>query len=196
MNHNVNAIIQLMHYNTDFGNNLCSILDRLGCSRKDLADVTGLSRASISRYCNSQRLPRNEGRSLGQLIDGIVSLAEKLQADGLDRKTVEDLLRVTDKKDDFEVIRNNFNLLTSQLDVNYHKLAGYLNYDPSFLSRIRSGTRRPYDVEHFVHGVGEYCAERCSNPAFRKKLCSLIGVRQTKTADISSEVSTWLQQKQ
>ena len=88
MNHNVNAIIQLMHYNTDFGNNLCSILDRLGCSRKDLADVTGLSRASISRYCNSQRLPRNEGRSLGQLIDGIVSLAEKLQADGLDRKTV------------------------------------------------------------------------------------------------------------
>ena len=78
MNHNVNAIIQLMHYNTDFGNNLCSILDRLGCSRKDLADVTGLSRASISRYCNSQRLPRNEGRSLGQLIDGIVSLAEKL----------------------------------------------------------------------------------------------------------------------
>lgn len=183
-----------MHYNTDFGNNLCSILERLGCSRKDLADETGLSRASISRYCNSQRLPRSEGRSLKQLIDGIVSLADKLQADGLDRKSVEDLLRVTDKKDDFEVIRNNFNILTSELDVNYHKLAGYLNYDPSFLSRIRSGSRRPYDVEHFVNGVGEYASERCANPAFRKKLCALVGVRQTKTLDISAEVSRWLQE--
>ena len=183
-----------MHYNKDFGNNLCGILARLGCSRKDLADETGLSRASISRYCNSQRLPRSEGRSLEQLIDGIVSLADKLQVDGLDRKTVEDLLRVTDKKDDFEAIRNNFNLLTSELDVNYHKLAGYLNYDPSFLSRIRSGSRRPYDVEHFVNGVGEYTAERSANPAFRKKLCSLIGVRQTKTLSISSEVSKWLQE--
>lgn len=186
-------IIQVMHYNTDFGNNLCGILDRLGCSRKDLADESGLSRASISRYCNSQRLPRNEGRSLRQLIDGIVNLADKVQADGLDRKTVEDLLRVSDKKDDFEVIRMNFTLLTTELDVNYHKLAGYLNYDPSFLSRIRSGSRRPYDVEHFVHGVGEYAAERCASPAFRKKLCSLIGVRQIKNSDISQEVSRWLQ---
>ncbi|MDO4413535.1 MAG: helix-turn-helix domain-containing protein [Erysipelotrichaceae bacterium] len=188
-----NAIIQVMHYNKDFGNNLCGILKRLGCSRKDLADATGLSRASISRYCNSQRLPRSEGRSLRQLIDGIVILADKLQADDLDRETVEDLLRVTDKKDDFETIRNNFNLLTSELDVNYHKLAGYLNYDPSFLSRIRSGSRRPYDVEHFVNGVGEYAAERCANPAFRKKLCALIGIRGNKSINISEEVSKWLQ---
>ena len=184
-----------MLYNNNFGNNLCGILDRLGCSRKDLADESGLSRASISRYCNSQRLPRSEGRSLEQLITGIVNLAEKLQADGLDRKTVEDLLRVTDKKDDFEVIRNNFNLLTQQLDVNYHKLAGYLNYDPSFLSRIRSGSRRPFDVEHFVNGVGEYASERSANPQFRKILCSLIGVRQNKNLDISKEVSSWLCEK-
>ena len=184
-----------MHYNNNFGNNLCGILNQLGCSRKDLADESGLSRASISRYCNSQRLPRSEGRSLEQLITGIVNLAEKLQADGLDRKSVEDLLRVTDKKDDFEVIRNNFNLLTQELDVNYHKLAGYLNYDPSFLSRIRSGSRRPFDVEHFVNGVGEYAAERSANPQFRKVLCSLIGARQSKNLDISKEVSAWLCEK-
>ena len=190
-----NDIMVVMHYNNNFGNNLCGILDRLGCSRKDLADASGLSRASISRYCNSQRLPRSEGRSLEQLITGIVTLADKLQADGLDRAAVEDLLRVTDKKDDFEIIRNNFNSLTEELDVNYHKLAGYLNYDPSFLSRIRSGSRRPFDVEHFVNGVGEYAAERSANPQFRKKLCALLGIRQNKNLDISSEISAWLRQK-
>jgi hypothetical protein len=108
---------------------------------------------------------------------------------------VEDLLRVTDKKDDFEIIRNNFNSLTEELDVNYHKLAGYLNYDPSFLSRIRSGSRRPFDVEHFVNGIGEYAAERSANPQFRKKLCSLLGIRQNRNLDISSEISVWLRQK-
>jgi len=124
-----------------------------------------------------------------------VTLADKLQADGLDRAAVEDLLRVTDKKDDFEIIRNNFNSLTEELDVNYHKLAGYLNYDPSFLSRIRSGSRRPFDVEHFVNGVGEYAAERSANPQFRKKLCAMLGIRQNKNLDISSEISAWLRQK-
>ncbi len=181
-----------MHYNDHFGNNLCDILARLGCSRKDLADECGLSRASISRYCNSQRMPRSEGRSLEQLITGIVNLAEKLQAEGLDRKTVEELLRVPDKKDDFETIRKNFNQLTAELDVNYHKLAGWLNYDPSFLSRIRSGSRRPFDVEHFVNGVGEYAAERCANPIFLKNLNSLISVSQDENPDIAAAVRSWL----
>ena len=182
----------MLDKNNDFGTNLCAILQQLGCTRKDLADASGLSRASISRYCNSQRLPRSEGRSLEQLITGIVKLADNLQADGLDRETVQDLLRVTGKNDDFEIIRNRFNLLTSSLDINYHKLAIYLNYDPSFLSRIRTGSRKPYDVEHFINGVGEYMAERCTNPTFRKMLCQTIGIKHTKNLNIAKAVSNWL----
>lgn len=186
----------MQHNNDNFGSNLCNILERLGCSRKDLADASGLSRASVSRYCNSQRLPRSEGRSLEQLITGVVKLAENLRAEDLDRKTVEDLLRVTDKKDDFETVRSKFNLLTEQLDVNYHKLAAFLNYDPSFLSRIRSGSRRPYDADHFINGVSDYIAERCAtNPACQRKLCILLGLRPCRNIDAASAVRKWLQEK-
>lgn len=41
----------------NFGDNLRSWLDDIHMSRKELAEATGITEASISRYINKQRVP-------------------------------------------------------------------------------------------------------------------------------------------
>lgn len=52
-----------------FGDNLANMLDDCGMSQRELADVTGLSESTISRYINKQKMPG---------IRAIVNISEAL----------------------------------------------------------------------------------------------------------------------
>ena len=49
-----------------------------------------------------------------------------------------------------KIIIKNLNYLCDTLNINNRKLADYLHYDPSFISRIKSGQRLPSDIDEFV----------------------------------------------
>ena len=62
---------------TDFKDILIKYMEELDCSSKELADSSGLSAATISRYRSGERIPDVESDNLKQLICGIVKLAQK-----------------------------------------------------------------------------------------------------------------------
>ena len=53
---------------TDFKDILIKYMEELDCSSKELADSSGLSAATISRYRSGERIPDVESDNLKQLI--------------------------------------------------------------------------------------------------------------------------------
>ena len=55
-------------------NEYCVLLD---CSSKDLAERSGISPSTLSRYRSGRRTPAYEGVSVRKLASGIVSIARE-----------------------------------------------------------------------------------------------------------------------
>ena len=136
-------------------------IQRLQCSAKDLAEAAGLSPASVSRYRTGDRLPN--GEQLNKMMEGIVALAQSKGIGDINDETVRSAFRefLEDSSFDYESFTRNFNLMLSTLDIVGSELAKSLNFDPSYLSRIRLGQRRPSDRDGFIAGVCRYvCRNR------------------------------------
>ena len=73
---------------TDFKDILIKYMEELDCSSKELADSSGLSAATISRYRSGERIPDVESDNLKQLIYGIVKLAQKRNLSSINDITV------------------------------------------------------------------------------------------------------------
>ena len=58
-----------------FNDLLNKYITEIGCTAKELSEVSGLSAAALSRYRTGERVPGKE--QLAMLIGGLVSLAEK-----------------------------------------------------------------------------------------------------------------------
>ena len=60
----------------DFKKLLDDYMKQLDCTAKDLAEKSGLSAATISRYRSGDRIPEDGSENFARLINGIVSIAE------------------------------------------------------------------------------------------------------------------------
>ena len=66
-----------------FGDNLRDILKEYGMTQKDLADESGLSETTISRYIKKQRIPNmkaivNIANALDLTTDELINLNERI----------------------------------------------------------------------------------------------------------------------
>ncbi len=132
-----------------FNDLLNKYITEIGCTAKELSEVSGLSAAAMSRYRTGERVPGKE--QLAMLIDGLVSLAEKnahseerQQKDtGVTGSEIREAFRAyTDEADfDYEQFTDNLNMLISALDISTSELSRALSFDPSYISRIRLGHR-------------------------------------------------------
>ena len=140
----------------DFKDKLNEYIIRLDCTAKDLAESSGLSAATLSRYRSGERIPDSE--QLANLINGMIKLAEKRNIDGFSANLLENELLpfCTATQDfDYEKMRNNFNTLLSVLSVSVSELSKSINYDASHISRIRNGQRQPADPQKFAASLYE-----------------------------------------
>ena len=133
-------------------NEYCKILQ---CSGKALSESSGLSAAVISRYRRGERVPAWGSEQMNSLAAGIAKLAQENNVTGI---TVESVLAsfqtvLTDHEESFRQLAANLNQLISVLGLNVTKMARFMNYDASYLSRIRTGQRRPSNKEAFVDGI-------------------------------------------
>lgn len=105
---------------TDFKDILIKYMEELDCSSKELADSSGLSAATISRYRSGERIPDVESDNLKQLIYGIVKLAQKRNLSSINDITVHsDFLRfLPDISADFSILQANLNTLFTMLSIN------------------------------------------------------------------------------
>lgn len=162
-------------------------LDRVGCSLSDLSRASGLSSAVISRYRSGERIPRPNSEMLQKLCDGFA----KLEAEaGIAPLGEEHLLRYR------AVIGNKPSLLSEHLDellktlrLSMKDLSYLLNYDASYLSRIRSGKRTPADPVAFADHMARSLNESL-RPSDRLLVAGLTGAKED--ADFVPALSVWL----
>ena len=147
-----------------FSEQLNAYISELNCTAKELTDVSGLSASVLSRYRTGSRVPTTDSEQFMQLVQGIATIAnergyseftvEKIQ------KTLEDCLQ--DATFPYELFQINFDTLLTSLSVNVSDLSHFLNFDSSYISRIRNGQRRPSNPQDFAENVSKYIAGHCS----------------------------------
>ena len=147
-----------------FSEQLNKYISELNCTAKELTDVSGLSASVLSRYRTGSRVPTTDSEQFMQLVQGIATIAnergyseftvEKIQ------KTLEDCLQ--DATFPYELFQINFDTLLTSLSINVADLSHFLNFDSSYISRIRNGQRRPSNPQDFAQNVSKYIAGHCS----------------------------------
>jgi len=134
-----------------FSERLDSYLKELGVSAKELSLESGVSQVVISRYRTGQRIPSLDNRGvLEELAYGIEALSHKNDREPINAT---DVLEAFDS--DLSLLNvpfnyENFNFLIRELSLNASEMSRVMNYGPSYISRIRTGKRRPPDPEEFV----------------------------------------------
>lgn len=149
----------------------------LECTAKELSDASGLSPSVISRYRAGNRAPEPNSDSLHSLAAGIVRLSDEKGIPGLTEDMVADTLTatLTEQVFPYERFQENVNTLLAALSVNIPDLARHLNYDTSYISRIRNGQRRPADPEKFAAETARFVVRRYADNSGRAAIADLIG---------------------
>lgn len=161
-----------------FSEQLNQYLRELDASRKDLANASDLSPATISRYCSGQREPAYDSIQISQLASGLESLARQRGSSELRRDNIKASL-VSSLSDgvvvDYEVFVANLNSLINALDVRISELARGIYSDSSYVSRILSGKRRPGNVAQFINEVSSYITHRFIGSRELENIAQLTG---------------------
>ncbi|MGN1059295.1 MAG: helix-turn-helix domain-containing protein [Clostridia bacterium] len=180
-----------------FRDKLNEYMDMLQCSGKELSECSGISEATVSRYKSGERMPNPNSEDMEKLCRGICSAAKKKQLEGLSYQTVLKELNelAKDKVFDYSNMQTKFNMLCSVLSVNAAEMSKSLKYDASYISRIRSGKRKPADPKKFAFDVAEYIAQYYDGENDKKIIAQLINKTcaqiETKN-DYAAELTKWL----
>ena len=167
-----------------FCEQLNAYIDAIGCTARQLSDASGLSPAVISRYRSGDRIPTVNSSQLDMLAAGLAALAEAAGRAGPDRPEVCAALSATlaHPTPDNGALADNLNALIDTLDVTAGEVARALNYDASYISRIRAGARRPADRRAFADKLGAFLARRCESSERLAELARLTGVEPAALA--------------
>lgn len=181
----------------NFAEILNEYIASLDCSAKDLAEASGLSGAVISRYRSGERQPEFASDQIEKLITGITALAEEKQAADITRDSVISAFATAlgNIQYDYSKLVANLNTLISVLGISTTELSRALNFDASFLSRIRSGQRRPADTEAFITGVCAYIVRRYPGENELSAIADLTGADISEIAsneDRLEKLGLWL----
>ena len=171
----------------EFRDYLKKDLERVGCTLSELSRASGLSSAVISRYRSGERIPRADSELLLKLCDGFAKLEEEA---GLTPMGEERLIRYrTAIANKPSLLAEHLNELLSTLRLSMKDLSYILNYDASYLSRIRSGKRAPADPVAFADHIARALGETL-RPADRILVNELTGAESD--SDFESYLSGWL----
>lgn len=178
-----------------FNEKLNDYMAMLGCSGRELAKYSGISEASVSRYKSGERVPAPESEDLCGLCRGICAAAAAAGTEGISYDSVFEELNgiAAESAFNYEAFRIKFDMLCTALSVKISDMAKKLKYDSSYISRIRSGSRKPAKPEKFAYATAEYVVRTCGKK--RNILDELLRERQSgmKTdAEYISALAAWL----
>ena len=154
---------------------LDNYMELLDCSAKDLAENSGLSAATISRYRSGERTPKDGTENFSRLITGIVSIAKSKGIPDISAQSVFDAFSPYVKNTvDVAHFQKNFHKLLSVVPISISDLARFLNFDPSYISRIRNGQRQPANPTEFARKISCFVARHCQTEEQKAVISSLI----------------------
>ena len=111
---------------------------------KEFAEQSGISEATVSRYKSGARIPASNSEDMKKICRGICAAAAG-QGIEITYKTVLAELNTHAETEtfDYRSLQSKFNILCTVFSVNLADMSKSLKYDSSYVSRIRSGKRRP-----------------------------------------------------
>ena len=170
---------------------------QIRCNGKELARNSEISETVISRYRKGERTPYADSEYLKKLSDGIIKTAVEKGIRDFQWDKVFQTLRESLEDDRDEPVFNGqkLDILLRELDINISRIAAFLHYDPSYLSKIRTGRRNPAHQQQFVEKVCEYVIANYKDEQDRKKVVYLIQCNEDELADSSSyrrKLREWL----
>ena len=179
-------------------------LNKMKCTAKELSAASGISASALSGYRSGKRIP--EQAQIEKLIRGFVQLASE-NAPELDESTIRDAFSAYSEKPklDYQTVIKHLNAAIEALNISVSGLSRALNFDSSYLSRIRTGQRKPANLEKFIFETAGYIARTNSPsavagligqpaeelvPAGRcaSKLCSWFGSETIRQRDYLGEL--------
>ena len=181
----------------EFNRQLDEYMRRLDANYTELASVSGMSTSALSRYRSGQREPDYDSAALDKLASGLATLARR-RGKELDEGEVRAALGQAVKNHlhvEYGTYLYNLNSLLQSLNIRGNELAKALNYDPSHISKILAGHRRPRDFGLFTANVASYAARRCTTDAERSASAALLGCAPSAVSDertLRKRIADWL----
>ena len=170
---------------------------QIRCNGKELARNSEISETVISRYRKGERAPSADSEYLKKLSDGIIKTAAEKGIRDFKADKVWQTMResLEDNRDEPVFNSQKLDILLRELDINISRIAAFLHYDPSYLSKIRTGKRNPAHQQQFIEKVCEYVIANYKGEQDRKKVVYLIQCNEDELADSSSyrrKLREWL----
>ncbi|WP_027422532.1 helix-turn-helix domain-containing protein [Lachnobacterium bovis] len=181
----------------EFKEQLKIYIKKLNCTAKELSIATNLSAAVISRYKNGLRVPNLNSDTIQKLATGIKSIATEkgIQLGSLDEIESSFVDTLSNNNIDYEIFSEKFSMILSTMNINISSIAKYLNFDPSYISRIRTAQRHPADVKLFSENVGHYLFNTYRRDSDKLQLSNVIQksvIDITKEEDFVKIISKWM----
>ncbi len=172
-------------------------IDILDISSSDLSEATGISPSSISRYRTGEREPAFDSDYINQLAEGIFNIAKEKRLEIPKESIRENLVRSLDDNLDISYAQyiDNIVLLFTTFEIKGNAVAKYMTYDPSHISKILSGQRRPGNISRFTDDISYYVAGKVVTESDKLKLRGLLEDDYPLTEDeksFSIAISKWL----
>ncbi len=152
------------------------------CNGKELSEKSGISRSNISRMKNNPEFSITESQARA-LAKAFCSMNEELDFSNLYSELTESNKNLSYT---YETFVQNLNDLMKDLDINAAELARDIKYDPSYLSRIRTGKRKPSDIGGLSLKIENFVRKRCRESeysAFTDENGSISGWLTVKKTD-------------
>ena len=179
-----------------FKDRLNGYIEMIDCTGKELAELSGISEVAVSRYRTGINRPKPESEEVKRLSCAICSLAEKKRIKDVSRDNVfKELSEACKDSFDYKELQKKLDMLFSVLSVNVSAMAKALNYDPSYISRIRNGRRRPSEPNRLVSDTAEYIARCYSTERDKKMIAALIQAEYSAVKgerECADAIAKWL----
>ena len=143
-----------------FCEKLNEYMNQLNINAKELSDESGLSPSVISRYKTGKRIPSENSEQISMLAKGIANISRAKGNDNAAYDSVyNSLLKCIDDSSGYTRHQaSNLNTLIEALKINTTDMARVVNYDSSYISRVRSRQRIPSNSESFILKISNYVA--------------------------------------
>ena len=143
----------------EFNDILNKYIGLIKCTSKELAQKSNLSESIISRYRNASRIPNKE--TLKVLSSSLSTLSNNKYKE-------EDIFNefnnvLNNSELNFDIIKNNLNILIDTFNISAKELSNYLNYDASYLSKIKTGNRIPSNKDEFINSLSNFIYKKYNN---------------------------------
>jgi len=179
-----------------FAEKLNEYISLIDCSGKEFAKASELSEVVISRYRSGEREPQKD-EQIDKLASAIEKLAREKNIDGLSYNEIKNEFDklMHNKSEEFTGFAKRFSELIDVLQINVKDLSGFTCFETSYIYRIKSGQRKPNDLNTFADKVCQYIIANYSTEECRLQVANLIGVDQSCLEDnnvYATSLKGWL----